>query len=308
MANPGAPAAAPAMSMPEWELVFTQGDFERVRRQIYRVAGISLNDNKQQMVYSRLGRRLRALGIRNFSDYMDMVESPEDNGEQANFTNALTTNLTAFFREPYHFPILSTHLRRVAGDHRPVIWCAASSTGEEPYTLAITAMETLGADASQVRILASDIDTDVLARAARGVYASDAIDHLDARIRERYFLKGTGSNSGFVQVKDEVRKMVTFRQINLLDDAWPLRGPMDVIFCRNVLIYFDRPTQKTVVSRFSGIMQANGLLFVGHAESLSHSSEYFALCGRTAYVLAPGLGYDDISESTTGNTPSEKSI
>lgn len=264
--------------------VFTRADFERVRRHIYRSAGISLNDNKQQMVYSRLGRRLRVLGIHSFQEYMDLVESGGSDGEQVAFTNALTTNLTSFFREPYHFPVLSDHLRQVARDRAPVIWCAAASTGEEPYSIAITAIEALGRDASRVRILASDIDTDVLARAARGVYSADAIGRLSTNVRERFFLKGTGSNAGLVQVKAEAKRLVTFQQINLLHGNWPVRGPLDAIFCRNVMIYFDKHTQRTVIDRFAAVLRPDGLLFVGHAESLSHSLDRFRLRGRTVYA------------------------
>ena len=257
-------------------------DFERVRELIYRRAGITLAPTKRSMVYSRLSRRLRETGHTDVGAYLDSL-GRADSSEWQSFVNALTTNLTSFFREGYHFPILAEHLRRlVAARGKASIWCAAASTGEEPYSLAITAIETLGAR-PPVKIFASDIDTDVLAKARRAVYAMNSVESLEPERLKRHFMRGTGSNSGMVRVRREVSSLVEFGQVNLAAEPWPFREPFDVVFCRNVMIYFDTPTKAAVLERIHRALRPEGLLFVGHSENFSDRRELFSLQGKTIY-------------------------
>ncbi len=264
---------------------FTDADFDRVRELIYARVGISLSVAKRDMVYSRLSRRLRALGLSGFEDYLARLDGGDDD-EWQEFTNALTTNLTSFFREPHHFPIFAEHLRR-AGAAKPLtVWCSAASTGEEPYSIAITAMEAFGSMTPPVRILASDVDTQVLETATAGVYTADRVEKMDPERLKRYFQRGTGANADKVRVRDELRALVTFRSINLLEGGWPVRGPLDVIFCRNVMIYFDKPTQLAILGRFAPLLRNDGLLFAGHSESFHNATHLFKLRGKTVYSLA----------------------
>lgn len=261
---------------------FDEKDFDRVRQLIYGHAGISLSPAKRDMVYSRLARRLRQLGMESFDAYLDHVESG-DPAEWETFTNALTTNLTSFFREAHHFPIFAEHLQRANAPRPQTVWCSAASTGEEPYSIAMTAVEAYGSFDPPVRILASDVDTNVLATAQAGVYAEDRVEKLDPERLKRFFQRGTGDHAGKVRVRAELRKLITFRRINLLEDGWPIRGPLDVIFCRNVMIYFDKPTQLAILERFAPLLRADGLMFAGHSESFHHASHLFRLRGKTVY-------------------------
>ena len=260
---------------------FNQRDFKTVQKLIYEHAGIRLTDTKQDMVYSRMIRRLRATGLSSFADYLRLIE--RDREEWEAFVNSLTTNLTSFFREDYHFPILAEKLKQKAGQNIR-IWCSAASTGEEPYSIAMTVIEALGDEAGRVEIIATDIDTSVLAKAEAGIYTEDRIERIDQKYR-KYFLKGSGARAGFVRVKPEVQRLVSFRQLNLLALDWPVDGIFDVVFCRNVLIYFDKDTQRKVLERFIPLMPRDGLLFIGHSESLLHLSELFKLRGKTVYEL-----------------------
>ena len=265
------------------EFSFSGSDFERVRKLIYQRAGISLHAGKQAMVYSRLSRRLRDVGYTSFADYLQWLEQakgPQGESEWQEFVNCLTTNLTSFFREDHHFPLLAAELARNPG-RRWRIWCNAASTGEEPYSLAITVAEALGTPAP-VQILCSDIDTKVLARAEQGVYPADARG-LGPELLKRYFMRGTGNNNGFIRVKPELRRLVQFRSFNLMDTHWSLGEPIDIVFCRNVMIYFDGPTQRKVLERMRRAMQPHGLLFAGHSENFSESRELFRLRGKTVY-------------------------
>ena len=268
------------------EFHFTAHDFDRVRKLIYAHAGISLSDSKQELVYSRLSRRLRATGIKTFAEYLALLES-NDAEEWEAFTNSLTTNLTSFFREPHHFPVLAEHLRSIQGNHPISLWCSAASTGEEPYTMAMTVLDTLGRDAGKVSILATDLDTKVLETAKEGVYPEERVSKLDPELVKRFFLRGTGAQTGFVRVRPELRNMITFRQANLLSNDWKIRPPLDVIFCRNVMIYFDKKTQLDILKKFVPLLRNNGLLFAGHSESFHHADEYFKLRGKTVYELSP---------------------
>ncbi|MEC5218190.1 chemotaxis protein methyltransferase CheR [Actimicrobium sp. GrIS 1.19] len=265
------------------EFDFTERDFERVRGLIYQRAGISLADSKQEMVYSRLARRLRATGITSFVTYLDDLEAGRDTDEWEAFTNALTTNLTSFFREAHHFPILADHLKGRAG---PIeLWCSASSTGEEPYSMAMIACEVFNTLTPPVHIIATDIDTNVLATAANGVYTADRLDKLSPERARRFFQKGKGEQAGMVRVREELRRLVTFKKLNLLANEWPLSGTFDAIFCRNVMIYFDKPTQGKILARFAPLMKPDALLFAGHSENFLYVSDAFKLRGKTVYEL-----------------------
>jgi chemotaxis protein methyltransferase CheR len=267
------------------EFLFTTQDFQRIRKLIYDHAGINLSDAKQDMVYSRLGRRLRVKGITNFRDYLAILEN-NDVQEWEAFVNSLTTNLTSFFREPHHFPLLAEHLNRIR-HRKPIdIWCSAASTGEEPYTMAMTVVDAFGSFTPPVHILATDLDTNVLKKAQTGVYPLDRVEKLPPDILRRFFLKGTGKNEGFVQVRQELRDMITFRQLNLLDAKYPIHGPFEAIFCRNVMIYFDKPTQYKILQKFVPLMRNDGLLFAGHSESFQHAADLFQMRGKTVYTIA----------------------
>ena len=267
------------------EFKFTSKDFEQVRQMIYEHAGISLNPSKQDMVYSRLARRLRATGINNFKDYLALLES-DNEAEWEAFVNSLTTNLTSFFREPHHFPLLAEHVLKQKGKHPISLWCSAASTGEEPYTMAMTMVDAFGSFTPPVTIVATDLDTNVLAKAEAGVYPLERVEKLPAELVKRFFLRGAGAQSGFVRVKPELRAMITFRQVNLLSDDWHIRGPLDAIFCRNVMIYFDKATQLRILERFAPLLQPDGLLFAGHSESFHNAGHVFSLRGKTVYELA----------------------
>lgn len=267
------------------EFSFSSADFERVRKLIYQHAGISLSPVKQDMVYSRLARRLRATGQNTFAEYLDMLERGGPD-EWERFVNSLTTNLTSFFREPHHFPIFAEHLKKL-GTKRPIrVWCSAASTGEEPYSIAMTVLETFGANASHVSIFASDLDTNVLATAQKGIYPIERVEKLSTERLRRFFFKGTGSQEGYVAVRPELKKLIDFQRVNLLEPNWPIRGPVDVIFCRNVMIYFDKPTQYKILSRYAPMMQPDGLMFAGHSESFLHAADLFKSLGKTVYALA----------------------
>lgn len=267
--------------------VFDDRDFARVCRLIRAYAGINLTSSKRDMVYSRLARRIRTLGMDRFSDYLDLLERDPES-ERQTFVNALTTNLTSFFREAHHFDALGVHLRaREPGPH--AIWCCAASTGEEPYSIAITACETFGTLKPPVRIIATDIDTGVLQTAARGVYPLDRIKELSPQRQRDYFLRGTGPNAGLCRLKPELQALVEFRALNLLGGDYGLPGGYAAVFCRNVMIYFDKPTQHEVLRRIAPLLAPGGQLYVGHSESLAHASDVVTPCGRTTYRAANGV-------------------
>ena len=236
------------------------------------------------MVYSRLARRLRATGIVSFLTYLDQLEAGRlGDDEWEAFTNALTTNLTSFFREAHHFPLLAEHVKKLRD---PItIWCSASSTGEEPYSIAMTLCEAFNTSTPPAQIIATDIDTNVLATAANGVYGIDRLDKMSPERAKRFFQRGKGEREGMVRVRPELRQMITFKQLNLLGDSWPLTGQFDVIFCRNVMIYFDKPTQRKILSRFVPLMKPSALLFAGHSENFLYVSESLKLRGKTVYEL-----------------------
>ena len=274
----------PIAEVTDQEFALSAADFERIRQLIYQRAGISLHAGKQAMVYSRLSRRLRETGHRNFADYLQVLErssGPAAESEWQEFVNCLTTNLTSFFREEHHFHALVDDLRARAS--KPLrLWCNAASTGEEPYSLAMTVVETLGISA-QARLVCSDIDTKVLATARQGVYAADSRGLSPERLR-RHFLRGTASNAGFIRAKPELTRMIEFRSFNLMSTDWSSLGdPFDIVFCRNVMIYFDAPTQRKVLERTHRAMRPGGLLYVGHSENFTDSADLFRLRGKTIY-------------------------
>jgi chemotaxis protein methyltransferase CheR len=278
-----APVCAPSPSTApvEQEFTFAPADFERVRALIYQHAGIHLQAGKQAMVYSRLSRRLRETGHKRFADYLQWLQShPADAAEWQAFVNCLTTNLTSFFREDHHFAALADDLRARAG--RPLrIWCNAASTGEEPYSIAITVAEALGPQAD-ARILATDIDTLVLDTARRAVYDAGSRGLSEER-RRRWCLRGTGANAGAIRIKPELTRLIEFRAFNLMSAAWSFGEPFDLVFCRNVMIYFDAATQRRVLERMHGVMRPGGLLYVGHSENFTDSRTLFRLRGKTIY-------------------------
>jgi chemotaxis protein methyltransferase CheR len=261
------------------EFVWSNADFARIQALIYKKAGISLHDGKHAMVYSRVSRRLRETGHASFKNYLDWLEQ-HDGAEWQEFINALTTNLTAFFREQHHFGVLADVLSAKRSQAWR-IWCAAASTGEEPYSIAMTATETLGPGGS-FELVNSDIDTRVLATAARGVYKGDAVKGLSTAQLQRHFMRGKGANAGFIRVKPELQKHMTFTTVNLIQEL-PFRDPFDIVFCRNVMIYFDATTQRQVLERIHRVMKPGGTLFVGHAENFSDARDLFVLRGKTVY-------------------------
>lgn len=284
MSGPATHTSAANGLAADQEYTLLPADFERIRKLIYQRAGISLHAGKQAMVYSRLSRRLRETGSSSFGSYLNELEQatgPHADQEWQEFVNCLTTNLTAFFREEHHFHALLEDLRARAA--RPLrLWCNAASTGEEPYSLAMTVVEALGASA-QVKLVCSDIDTKVLATAQRGVYGADARGLSPERMK-RHFMRGTGSNGGQIRVKPELSRLIEFRTFNLMSSSWASLGdPFDLVFCRNVMIYFDNPTQRRVLERTHAAMKPGGLLYVGHSENFTESRDLFRLRGKTIY-------------------------
>ncbi|UDM52051.1 CheR family methyltransferase [Cupriavidus sp. MP-37] len=264
------------------DFLLTERDFEQIRALIHRRAGISLGSHKREMVYSRLARRLRTLQLTDFASYLALLEADDRSPEWEFFTNALTTNLTSFFREAHHFPLLAEHAKQVGRPYS--VWCSAASTGEEPYSIAITLAEALGDRAGTV--LATDIDTQVLAKARSGVYSADQVARLSPERLKRFFLKGTGPRTGSVKVKPELAATIAFEPLNLLAPDWGIREQFDAIFCRNVMIYFDKPTQGRILERFVPLLKPHGLLFAGHSENFSYVTRAFQLRGQTVYELA----------------------
>ena len=284
-------AAHPAHPATQAEFSFSAADFAQVRALIHQRAGISLNAGKQAMVYSRLSRRLRATGHRSFGDYLQWLQAspgPDGQAEWQAFVNCLTTNLTSFFREDHHFQALVQDLRDLRDlngrNGRALrIWCCAASTGEEPYSIAMTVAETLGPQAA-VCIVASDIDTLVLATARAGVYDADARGLSPERLRQ-HFLRGKGAHQGSIRIKPERAQWLEFRPFNLMCRDWPatLGAPFDIIFCRNVMIYFDTATQRQVLQQLHGMLQPDGFLYVGHSENFTESRDLLVLRGKTIY-------------------------
>ncbi len=272
-------------------------DFELFRALIYKMSGISLSEAKKQLVKSRLQKRLKSNQLESYKAYYDMVVTlGSSSKEMTELVNCITTNKTDFFREPHHFEFVQDHIvpemiqkaNQFEIPRSLKVWHAGCSTGEEPYTLAITLAEAFaGHDDWQINQLASDIDTGVLAHAEAGIYDRDRISPVPSQLLKRYFLKGKSEPYTSVRVCKEIRDMITFRQINLLDEFWPIKSDVlfDIIFCRNVVIYFDKPTRQKLFARYAQRLKPGGYMFIGHSESLLGISDSFESLGRTIYRL-----------------------
>jgi chemotaxis protein methyltransferase CheR len=275
-------SAAVIKTGPGVQVALTVEDFARIRKLVFALCGISLSAAKVDMAYNRLVRVLRARGMAAFSQYLDLVEHGEAATRQE-FINAMTTNLTRFFREAAHFELLAKLLDAAPASRSLAVWCAGCSTGEEAYTLAMTAIETLGERAASLRLLATDVDTEVLETAAAGVYPTEAARDLDPARLRRFFLAGTKSNAGKIRVRRELAQLVRFEHHNLRGPVWPAPGTFDAIFCRNVLIYFDQKSQADVLERFRACLRPNGLLFSGHSEFYAHSAARWSRIAHAVY-------------------------
>jgi len=275
----------------EREFDFTQADFDSLRSLAREESGITLGEAKRELVYGRVSRRLRALGLSSFADYRRLLAGSGGQAEMIQFINAVTTNLTSFFRESHHFEFLrDQYLRARAADRhgsrRIRIWCAAASTGEEPYSIAISVAEAIPDwERWDIRILATDLDTNVLQTCRNGVYDEDRVQGMPKSRLERFFDPGgrKGGKSGkSYRIKPGIASMISFRQLNLVHPL-PMKGPLDVIFCRNVIIYFDKDLQRALFSRFAPLQRPGDLLFLGHSESLLRVSDAWTLMGKTIY-------------------------
>jgi chemotaxis protein methyltransferase CheR len=269
------------------DFALTDADFERLCELVRVHTGIALSDAKRQMVYGRLVRRLRALKLASFADYVQLLEGA-DQIELQEFTNAITTNLTSFFREAHHFDYLAEHVlpgiaARAGSPGRLRIWSCACSTGEEPYSIAMVLREQQarlnGIDA---KILATDLDSNVLATGAAGVYPADRLRSVSPARAAEFFKRGSGQHQDSTKVAASLRQLVTFKQLNLMHD-WPMRGPFDAIFCRNVVIYFDLETKRALFERMAQLQRPGAFLFLGHSETLYRISDHYELIGRTIY-------------------------
>jgi chemotaxis protein methyltransferase CheR len=266
------------------EYEFSEDTFQRVRRLVHAELGISLAESKRELVYRRLSRRLRALKLIDFNSYLKLIEE-RDSEELQNFCNALTTNLTSFFREPHHFEFLTGLLpaleRSNASTRRIRIWSAGCSSGEEAYSVAMVALEALGhLRGWSIRILATDIDSNVLERARRGIYSGEGLEKLDAARLVRWFHR-VGRSSQY-RVCQEARQLIAFKRLNLIDH-WPMTGPFDVILCRNVIIYFDRQTQRDIIERMAWLQRPGDHLILGYSESLLDVSTRYRLIGNAVH-------------------------
>jgi chemotaxis protein methyltransferase CheR len=273
--------------MKDREFNYTDADFTHVREMVFQHAGISLTEAKSDLVYNRLSKRLRLLKLKTFREYFQYVEEV---GEQefVNLINAITTNLTSFFRENHHFEYLAKTvfpelLKKNRDSKRIRIWSAGCSTGEEPYSLAMVVRENIPLQAGwDVKILATDLDSNVVATGKEGVYDAERIDDLPVERIKRYFLSGKDEQQGKVRVSKELKELITFKQLNLMHD-WPMKGPFDIILCRNVVIYFNKDTQRKLVGRYENMLSNKGYLFIGHSESLYKLTDRFELIGKTIY-------------------------
>lgn len=268
------------------EFPFTAKDFVRIRKLVHEHAGIALAESKQNLIYNRLSRRLRALNFASFDQYLNFVDGPGYEQEFTHLINAITTNLTFFFREVHHFDFLSQQLfpsllKTNAAQRQVRIWSAGCSTGEEPYSIAIVVKECFPSN-WDVQIIATDLDTNVIQTAKQGVYSIESLKDVSEARKKRWFLRGSGQNDGLVKVRPELQSIIDFQQLNLMNE-WSWKAPFDIIFCRNVVIYFDKPTQQRLFMRYHQCLKAQGHLFIGHSESLYKVSEQFKLLGKTIY-------------------------
>ena len=263
-------------------------DFKFICEYVYDVAGIVLGESKKEMVYRRLTRIVRERSLPSFTAYCQLLRN-EPEKEKDYFINAITTNLTSFYREKHHFDYLKMHefpslLAKNKDSKRVRLWSSASSTGEEPYSLAITAYESFASVLSNwdVKLLATDIDSNVLRQAKSGIYDKRRIEDLPKKIKDKYFRNGSGENTDKVKVTNNIQSLITFKQLNLLHE-WPMSGSFDVIFCRNVIIYFDKTTQQDLFDRYYSQLKPGALLMLGHSENLGDHQKYFENVGRTIF-------------------------
>ena len=275
---------APLLNNREFE--FSAKDFKYISSIIAERTGIVLSDAKHDMVYSRLARRLRQLNLTEFSEYLSLIKSGDEK-EILEFTNAITTNLTSFFREKHHFDFLRQkvlpELKRTKLDRRIRVWSAGCSSGEEPYSIAMTIRDVFpNLSGWDIKILATDLDTNMVQHASDGIYTEERVAGLDAKHSKKWVKRGKGDNSGSIRMSDELRNMITFKQLNLMDE-WPISGPFDFMFCRNVVIYFNKETQRELFDRYANLVAERGHLFIGHSESLHKVSQRFDLLGQTIY-------------------------
>jgi len=269
----------------EREFKFTFDDFNFLRKLSNQYSGIQVSDERFDMFYSRLSKRLRKLGLSNFKEYCRYLDEHPDQ-EFTEFINAITTNLTAFFRENHHFDylrdvVIPELLTRNKSTQRIRAWSAGCSTGEEPYSIAITLLENVPAN-WDIKILATDLDTAVLRAAEEGVYAEERVNGIPEERLKRWFMRGRSSQHGQVKVNPQLQKIISFKQLNLMQE-WPMKGPFDFIFCRNVLIYFDRETKIMLAKRYAQILADRSWLFIGHSESLNQLSTELELVACTSY-------------------------
>ena len=266
----------------EREFEFRDRDFRRIVQLVRATTGIALTERKRDLVYSRLARRIRKLGLTDFESYCALLDGEEAEAECRELVNAITTNMTSFFREAHHFEILQQEVfpALVAGP-RLRVWSAGCSSGEEPYSIAMVLKDTLEKQwCPDAKILATDIDTQVLEKAKAGLYRSEALQPVPLALRRKY-VRGTEP----CEIAPDVRALISFKPLNLLS-SWPMKGPFDVIFCRNVVIYFDKPTQRTLFNRFAEMLRPGGHLMIGHSESLLGVTDAFQHLGRTVYRRA----------------------
>jgi len=268
------------------EFRFSKNDFELLRRLVNEQTGISLSDHKQEMLYSRLSRRLRILKLNSFASYYALLKQEGAGGELIQFINAITTNLTAFFREQHHFEFLAQVLLpelliRNQDTQRIRIWSAGCASGEEVYSIAMVVREIMPVR-WDIKILATDLDSNVLEKGKQGWYSMERVQGLSKSRLQRWFKKGIGEQMGWVQATQDLRDMITFKQLNLIDH-WPMKGPFDIIFCRNVVIYFNKETQRVLFDRFANLIGDHGTLFIGHSENLFQLSNRFRLIQQTVY-------------------------
>ncbi len=279
--------AGSTMTMRMREFAFADEDFEALRKLVKDVTGISLSDQKRELVYGRLARRLRALELSTFREYRELLVQ-DDGSELVQLCNAITTNLTSFFREAHHFEHLRKHLLDPLVANPPTsrrlrLWSAGCSTGEEPYSLAMTVLEAIpNIDRWDIRILATDLDSDVLERARQGLYTEERLRLVSAERRARFFQPQPQGKEPTYRITDDLARLITFKQLNLMH-SFPMKGPLEAIFCRNTLIYFDKETQRDLVARMARLQRKADLLFLGHSETLFKVSTDYALIGRTIY-------------------------
>lgn len=271
----------------EREFHFSDKEFKFISKLVGERTGIVLSDAKRQMVYGRLSRRLRQLKLTKFSDYCDMLTSGHE-AELIEFTNAITTNLTAFFRENHHFEhlknkVLPDLIRKNAASKRIRIWSAGCSSGEEPYSIAMCVREALATSSGwDVKILATDLDSNMVQRGKDGIYTAERVEGLTPSRMKKWVKNGKGENANKVRIHEDLRNLITFKELNLME-SWPIKGPFDFMFCRNVVIYFNKDTQRELFDRYADLLAAGAYLYIGHSESLNKVTERFELLGKTIY-------------------------